>query len=115
MSVSYAWLNIKAKLTLNPESKASQELLNLTRNLLHVRTRNQARHWKHRLKYWYKRYKKYINEKTIKPDPKRHERRWRYTHERLRSAYKQLYKITDDLLRSSYRISSELSGTTNCG
>lgn len=109
----HAWLNIKTKLTLNPESKAAQELLKITRNLLHVRTRNQARRWKHQLKYWYKRHNKFINEKTIKYNPRRCERRWRYTHERLRSAYKQLYKITDDLLRSSYRISPELPCTTN--
>ena len=108
-----AWLNIKTKLTLNPESKAAQELLALTRDLLHVRTRNQARRWKHRFKYWHKRHKKFIDERTIKFNPKKGERRWRYAHERLRSAYKQLYKITDDLLRSSYRISLELPCTTN--
>lgn len=109
----HAWLNIKTKLTLNPESKAAQELLQITRDLLNVRTRNQARRWKHQLKYWYKRHKKFINERTIKYNPKQGERRWRYTHERLRSAYRQLYKITEDLLRSSYRISPELPHNTN--
>jgi len=109
----HAWLNIKSKLTLNPESKAAKELLQITRDLLHVRTRNQARRWKRQLKYWYRRYHKFINERTIKHDPKRGERHWHYTHERLRSAYKQLYKITDDLLRSSYRINQELPHNTN--
>lgn len=109
----HAWLNIKTKLTLNPESKAARELLQLTRNLMHIQTRRQARRWKHQLEYWYKRHKKFIDERTVKYNPSRSERRWRYTHERLRSAYKQLYKITDDLLRSSYRVSPELPHDTN--
>ena len=109
----HAWLNIKTKRTLNPESRAAQELLQITRDLLHVRTRRQARHWKRRLKYWHRKHRKFISERTVKYNPKCGERRWRYTHERLRSAYRQLYKIADDLLRSSYRISPELPSTTN--
>jgi len=109
----HAWLNIKAKLTLHPESKASQELLQIARNLLQVRTKKQARRWKYQLKYWYRKHHKFINERTIKYNPKRGERRWRYTHERLRSAYRQLNKITDNLLQSSYRINPELPHTTN--
>jgi hypothetical protein len=109
----HAWLNIKSKLTLQPEYKASQELLQLTRDLLHITTRLQARRWKRQLKYWYRKHKKFIDERTIKYNPKQGERRWRYTHERLRSAYRQLHKITDDLLRSSYRISPRLSHNTN--
>jgi hypothetical protein len=109
----HAWLNIKTKLTLNPESKAAQELLQIARDLLHITTRRQARRWKRQLKHWYKIHKRFINERTIKVNPKRHERRWRYTHERLRSAYRQLAKITDDLLRSSYRTSQELPHNTN--
>lgn len=109
----HAWLNIKTKLTLNPESKAAQELLQITRDLLHITTRRQARRWKRKLKNWYKKHHQYINERTTKINPKPKERRWRYTHERTRSAYGQLHKITDDLLRSSYRISLELPCTTN--
>jgi hypothetical protein len=109
----HIWLNVKAKLTLHPESIAGQELLALTKDLLCVRTRRQARHWKQRLKRWYKQHQNYVNERTIKPHPKPRERRWRYTHERLRSAYHQLTKVTDDVLRSSYRPHSELPSTTN--
>ena len=109
----HAWLNIKSKLTLNPESKAAKELLQITRDLLDVRSRNQARRWKHRLSHWHRKHNKFINERTIRHDLKKGERSWRYTHERLRSAYKQLSRITDDLLRSSYRISRELPSTTN--
>lgn len=109
----HAWLNIKAKLTLHPESEASRELLELTRNLLRVHTKRQARRWKRRLKNWHKKHRKYVNERTIKSNPKPRERSWRYTHERLRSAHRQLTKITDDLLRSSYRPNPDLPSTTN--
>jgi Transposase, Mutator family len=109
----HAWLNVKTKLTLKPESQAGKDLLGLTRDLLHVGTRRQARRWKRRLKSWYRKHEAYLNEKTIKLDPRPRERRWRYTHERLRSAYKQLHKIQVDLLRSSYRPNQELCHTTN--
>jgi transposase-like protein len=109
----HAWLNIKTKLTLRPESRAGQELLSLTRDLLHVQTRRQARRWKRQLKQWYKKHQAFVNARTVKSDPRPQERRWRYTHERLRSAYRQLTKLTDDLLRSSYRPSPELPSNTN--
>jgi hypothetical protein len=109
----HAWLNVKTKLTLHPESQAGQELSQLTRDLLHVHTRQQARRWKRRFSTWHKRHREYVNERTIKLNPRPRERSWRYTHERLRSAYRQLAKITDDLLRSSYRPSLELPSTTN--
>lgn len=109
----HAWLNVKAKLTLRPESLAGQELLQLTRDLLRARTKRQARCWKRQLKRWYVKHQKFVNERTIKLHPKPRERGWRYTHERLRSAYRQLDKITDDLLRSSYRPNPALCATTN--
>lgn len=109
----HAWLNSKKKLTLHPESKAGQALLGLTRDLLYVYTRRQTRLWKRKLRSWHRKHKSYINERTVKHDPKPRERRWRYTHERLRSAYRQLAKIEDDLLRSSYQPSLELPSTTN--
>jgi hypothetical protein len=109
----HAWLNVKTKLTSHPESRAGQELLGLTRGLLYVRTRRQARRWKRRLKNWHRKHQGYVNERTVKHKPKPRERSWRYTHERLRSAYRQLAKITDDLLRSGYRPSPELPSTTN--
>lgn len=109
----HAWLNVKTKLTLHPESRASQELFALTKDLQHVHTRRQARRWKRRLTRWHKKHEACVNERTVKLNPKPRERSWRYTHERLRSAYRQLKKMTDDLLRSSYRPSPELPSTTN--
>lgn len=66
----HAWLNIKAKLTLNPESRAGQQLLQITKDLSYVKTRRQARRWKRKLKHWYKKHHSYIDERTIKQDPK---------------------------------------------
>jgi hypothetical protein len=109
----HVWLNVKTKLTLHPESIASQELLGLARDLLQVRTKRQARCWKYRLKKWRRNHRDFVNERTLKHDPKPGKRNWRYTHERLRSAYRQLAKTSDDLLRSSYRPSLELPSTTN--
>lgn len=109
----HAWLNVKTKLTLRPESIAGQELLQLARDLLHVRTRKQARRWKRWLRQWHGKHGAYMNERTVKPNPIPRERRWRYTHEKLRSAYRQLAKIQDDSLRSSYRPDPCLPSTTN--
>lgn len=109
----HAWLNVKTKLTLHPETDAGQQLLDLTLDLLHVRTKRQGRHWKRRLKQWYHKHGVYIAERTVTSDPTARQRRWRYTHSRLRSAYRQLHTIQDDLLRSSYRPNPSLSRTTN--
>lgn len=109
----HAWLNVRTKLTLRPQSKAGRELLKIARNLLKVRTKRQARKWKRQLKYWHRKHRGFMNERTIKLNPKLGERRWRYTHERLRSAYRQLAKHEDDLLHSSYNPSPKLPSTTN--
>jgi len=109
----HAWLNVKVKLTLHPESRAGQSLLQLARDLQHVKTRRQARRWRWKLKHWYKKHCHYVNERTTKVNPKPKERRWHYTHERTRSAYHQLDRIKDDLLQSSYKQSPQLPGTTN--
>jgi len=109
----HVWLNVRKKLTLHPEARASQELLSLARKLLQVQTKRQARRWKRQLKHWYRKHRVFIAERSYKLDPKPRERTWRYTHERLRSAYRQLHKQTDDVLRSSYRPNPALPATTN--
>ncbi len=109
----HVWLNVKTKLTLHPQSTASQELLQLSRQLLHVRTRRQARYWKRQLRRWYRKHRGFIQERSPKHDPSPGGRSWRYTHQRLRSAYRQLNKQTDDLLRASYRPHPALPSTTN--
>lgn len=109
----HVWLNVKSKLTLNPQSIAGRQLLDLSRQLLRVSSKRQARSWKAELKKWYRRHGDFIAERTTTDNPKPGQRAWRYTHERLRSAYRQLARQTDDLLRSSYRPHPELPRTTN--
>lgn len=109
----HVWLNTKSKLTLRPHSQAGQELLKLSHELLHVRTRRQARRWKRSLKHWHRKHAGYVSERTVKDNPKPRERSWRYTHARLKSAYRQLSKQAEDLLRYSYRTHPELPATTN--
>lgn len=109
----HAWLNIKSKLTLNPVSTASKELLQLGRNLLQLRTKRDARRWKRRLRRWYKKHHNYIDARTTKQDSEPRKRSWRYTHARTRSTYKQLHRIQNELLRSSYRPDPQLPATTN--
>ncbi len=110
----HAWLNVKTKLTLHPEATAGQELLALTKVLLQqVHTRRQARRWKRNLRHWYSKHGDYIAERTVTSNPGARQRRWHFTHARLRSAYRQLRTIQDDLLRSSYRPNPSLPRTTN--
>lgn len=109
----HAWLNIKSKLTLHPESVAGQQLLTLTRALLQIHSKREARVWKNKLKRWYRKHGSYINQRTIHPKPTKGRRKWHYTHYRTRSAYRQLYKLRDDLLRSSYRPHPSLPRNTN--
>lgn len=109
----HVWLNVKTKLTLHPESVAGQQLLTLTRELLHAHSKREARIWKYKLRRWYRKHGSYINQRTVNPSPAAGQRKWRYTHYRTRSAYRQLYKSRDDLLRSSYRPNPTLPRTTN--
>ena len=109
----HVWLNTKTKLTLRPSSQAGQELLDLSQQLLHVRTRRQAKRWQRALKHCHRRHASFLTDRTVKDDPKPRTRTWRYTHARLRSAYYQLNKQAEDLLRSSYRPHRNLPSTTN--
>lgn len=109
----HVWLNVRQKLTLHPESLAGQELLSLTRQMLHVKSRRQARYWKRNLKRWYKKHGNYLSERTVRQYLNPGQRRWFYTHTRLRSAYRQLSALKDDFLRSSYRLNPQLPRTTN--
>lgn len=109
----HVWLNVKTKLTLHPESVAGQQLLALTRDLLQVHSKREARVWKCKLRLWHRKHSSYIAQRTITQNPVASQRGWRYTHDRTRSAYRQLYKSRDDLLRSSYRPNPSLPRTTN--
>ncbi len=88
------WQNVRTKLTLNPQTEAGKQLLQLARGLLKgLPTREQANLWIRYLKTWEQIHGGFLKERTYTENPKPGQRKWRYTHERLRSAYRQLAKL----------------------
>lgn len=90
----HVWQNVRSKLTLHPQTEAGQHVLLLTKILFKgLQTKEETERWIVELSAWEKRYSDFIRERTINPEPKPNQRKWRYTHERLRSAYRQLNKL----------------------
>ena len=93
----HVWQNIRSKLTLKPQTEAGVHLLLLTKVLLKgLRTPEEAQQWINKLETWEDLHGDFIRERTITIDPKPGQRKWRYTHERVRSAYRQLNKLVKD-------------------
>lgn len=93
----HVWQNIRVKLTLHPQTIAGQELLALSRTLLRgITAKEGASQWQAQLADWEQRHGDFIRERTLVQDPKPGKRKWRYTHERVRSAYRQLAKLLRD-------------------
>jgi hypothetical protein len=93
----HVWQNIRVKLTLHPQTLAGQELLALSRTLLRgIATTAEASQWQAGLAAWEQRHGDFIRERTLVQDPKPGQRQWRYTHERVRSAHRQLAKLLRD-------------------
>lgn len=108
----HIWQNVRAKLTLHPQTEAGKELLQLTRDLWQVQTTLQACIWQRSLESWQDRYGNFIRERTHLADSKR----WWYTHRRLRSAAKQFEKLLKDQQLFTYleNLTSEpIPRTTN--
>lgn len=85
----HVWQNVRAKLTLHPQTNGGQDLLQLTRGLWLVKTQEHALAWQHRLAEWFEQYGAFIQERTYFEQPVSHRRRWWYTHRGVRSAYRQ--------------------------
>lgn len=93
----HVWQNVRSKLTLFPQTEAARHLLLLTKILLKgLHAKEEAERWITKLDTWEKLYGDYIRERTVTFNPKPHQRKWRYTHERLRSAYRQLTRLLRD-------------------
>lgn len=93
----HVWQNVRSKLTLFPKTEAAQMLLLLTKILLKgLYTKQEAEVWKTKLAVWEQIYGSFIRERTYVDNPRPGQRKWRYTHERLRSAYRQLSKLVRD-------------------
>lgn len=89
----HIWQNIRAKLTLHPQTEAGRQLLRLTRDLWLVKTQGQAVVWQQRLQEWFVEYGSFIQERTYFEQPISHRRRWWYTHRGVRSAYRQYKEL----------------------
>jgi hypothetical protein len=75
---------VRRKLTLRPETEAGKELLTIGLNVVKYDKEKLERN----LDIWYKKYEKFLQEKSYTLGTKR----WRYTHRRVRSAYASLKK-----------------------
>ena len=82
----HAWLNVKTKLTLHPESEAGKQLLAITRDLLQFHGKREARIWKYKLHRWFRKHHCYIEQRTNTHNLMKSKRTWHYTHYRVRSA-----------------------------
>ena len=85
----HVWMNVKQKLTLNPETQAGQELLCLSRELLKIKYFEQANNWQFKFKIWKDKYYEFISQKSVNPETGKI---W-FTHARLRSTAFNLGKL----------------------
>jgi hypothetical protein len=108
----HVWQNVRSKLTLFPQTEAGKHLLLLTKILLKgLHAKEDTERWIAKLSAWEQRYGDFIRERTVNPSPKPGQRKWRYTHERLRSAYRQLVKLVADKQLFAYLDNSHLQQT----
>jgi len=92
-------------LTRRPKLEASRELRNLSLTL----TNTSEKKFKKDLKLWHKKWKHFLNEKTINPETGR----WFFTHKRLRSAYRSLITNLPQLFTYQKYPKLNISTTTN--
>jgi hypothetical protein len=99
----HVWQNVRSKLTLLPQTEAGKHLLLLTKILLKgLHTVEDAERWKTKLQAWEQLHGNFIRERTVNPNPKPGQRKWRYTHEWPRSTYRQFAKLVKDAQLFTY-------------
>ena len=115
--IFHVWQNIRSKLTLNPQTIAGQELLQLVRGLWQVEAIEHALIWQQALEAWTGRHAAFIKERTYLANPVAGQRRWWYTHRGLRSASLQLLKLLKNNQLFTYLdtaiVSEPIPRTTN--
>ena len=111
----HIWLNVRSKLTLSPKTEAGQDFIRLTKALWQVHTEANVAAWQQQFRAWEKRYGDFVRQRTYVRDPRPNQRRWWYTHGRLRSAYRQLQKLQEQqqLFTYVYNADPRLPRTTN--
>ena len=58
-------MNVRQKLTLNPETQAGQELLSLSKELLKIKSIEQANNWQSKFKIWKDKYYDLLVKKVL--------------------------------------------------
>lgn len=86
----HVWLNTKTDLTLHPKTPAGKAILQIGRNLLNIDDPDSGLEWVNQLNQWWKIYGHLTSERTYNTDWQPGQKRWWYTHDRLRRAYRRL-------------------------
>lgn len=95
-------------LTKHPETAAGQNLLELVKELTHIRTKAEKVVWLKWLERFEKRYGEVIDQRTYAADG----RHWWFTHRNVRKAFRTLKTTTDHLFL--YLDYPDLTSNTNC-
>ena len=102
-------MNVRQKLTLNPETQAGQELLCLSRELLKIKSIEHANNWQSKFKIWKDKYYEFISQKSVNPETGEI---W-FTHVRLRSAAFNLGKLILNKALFSFLDNREVKSMNN--
>ena len=97
---------VRRKLTLKPQTEAGKALLSIGLNITRMTYESLSR----ALSSWHEEYHIFIEEKTYTLGTKR----WRYTHRKMRSAYKSLIKNLPYLYTYLKYPELKIPNTTNC-
>jgi hypothetical protein len=109
----HVWLNLKAKLTLNPRSEAGIDLLYLFKGVWDIRSLDQASEWIEQFQSLNLEYASFLGERTIAHNPQPGQRKWWYTHSGVRSGYRQILKLIKDEQLFRYLEQEDIPRTTN--
>jgi len=104
---------IRSKLTKNPKSIASQELLFLILQISKIKSKEELKYWLTDYKYWLKNHLHFVKEKTypINSFTPTGRPRWNYTHQKLHASYSHLKNALPCLFRCLQH--PEIQNTTN--
>lgn len=89
----HVWQNIRAKLTLNPQTEAGIDLLAHYRCIWRMTTAELAGQWETVFYEMYSYHQEFLAERTYRQDPMPGKRNWWYTHRDTRAAYRQMDKL----------------------
>ena len=92
----HVWQNMRAKLTLHPQTAAGIDLLAHFKKIWDIKTPVQARIWQKEFQTIYSKHKDFLAQRTFVKDPAKGQRKWWYTHRGVRSAYRQIGKLIED-------------------